>query len=159
MQWGVIPQAFYDLIARIVPGGGVLFVGYWVLAKPGASIGVFGQAGTAQVGWIGRSGLPQLFAVFVLSYLTGRLLKVHAEQRMLQSLCTGLVLIVVVGIVLRGGDRHLLYPVLLVAGFLCWGGAKRSENYYRIGTQRAWLFHNFPLGAAREERGGEHPPK
>jgi hypothetical protein len=84
-----------------------------------------------------------------------RILKLHAEWRMLNSLVVGLIAVLLVNLVycvsqhVWPWDRVILLMGLPVCTVLCWLGADRSSRYYTIATQRAWLFYNFPLGAAK----------
>jgi hypothetical protein len=247
MQWDIIPQVFYDLIARIVPGAAVLFIVLCLFVIPAASDGPLLQ-------WIEGGGALLLLVAFLSSYLIGRLLaeiweigkrclgtrigrklinrvwrstewihdcvfdesqhrlyakgkvgspdceswndriaeykdltamlnassplpcsqvvlgkhilhdhlrlyapadafrllKIHAEERMFESLSAGLALVMFTDLAYWGGDRYLLRLILFVTTVLCWRGARRSRRYYLMAVQRAWLLHNYPLGAAKK---------
>jgi hypothetical protein len=247
MQWDIIPQVSYDLIARIVPGAAVIFIVFCLFVIPTVLDGPLMQ-------WIEGGGVLLLLVAFLLSYLAGRLLaeiweigrrcfgtrfgrklmnrigkgaewihdcifdesqhrpyakgkvdtpdceswsgriaeykdlsamlntssplpcsqvvlgrhilhdhlrlyapadafrllKIHAEERMFESLSVGLVLVLLTDLAYWGGDRYLLRLILLVTTFLCWRGARRSKRYYLMAVQRAWLLHNYPLGAAKK---------
>lgn len=67
MQWNWIPQVFYDLVARVVPGAVVLTVGAAVAAGPEELVAAFasGRLGTALGGFAGAS------LALMFSYVTG----------------------------------------------------------------------------------------
>ena len=67
MQWNWIPQVFYDLVARVVPGAVVLTLGAAVTYGPGEIVAAFssGKVGTALGGFAGAS------LALMFSYVTG----------------------------------------------------------------------------------------
>lgn len=67
MQWNWIPQVFYDLVARVVPGAVVLTLGAAVAAGPEELVAAFasGRLGTALGGFAGAS------LALMFSYVTG----------------------------------------------------------------------------------------
>jgi len=246
MPWETIPQVFYDLIARIVPGAAVLFLAYCLFILPIAPDALPAQ-------WMARIESPPIWLAFVLSYLLGRLLaeiwdfgkrcletrpgkivggfvgrqvrkshvfdackisdaeswskrleeygilaetlrasslppsseakapnlhllhdhlrvyapsdafrmlKVRAEQRMLESLCVGLILVLLVDLVYSRGNHWPAELALFLVVLLCWWGERRSGRLYLTGIHRAWLIHNNPLGAAEKTavwNSGSHP--
>ncbi|HHT9138392.1 MAG TPA: hypothetical protein ACFYEK_14260 [Candidatus Wunengus sp. YC60] len=71
MPWSVIPQIFYDLIARVVPGATVLLLGYLTLFGPTRAIKTFfiesSQKNICNIG--------TFIPIFILAYILGFILR------------------------------------------------------------------------------------
>jgi hypothetical protein len=83
-----------------------------------------------------------------------RLLKVRAEVRLCGGLFMGfLFLLIINGLFWRLNDsgtfmldRVALELLVFLVIPTLWIGSNRLEKFYTIGTCRAWLFYNFPVG-------------
>lgn len=69
MRWEVIPQVFYDLIARVIPGTVILVVGCAVFAGPGGMVRSISALPKGE-----GIGLISVFLWLCLSYVVGYLL-------------------------------------------------------------------------------------
>ncbi len=89
-----------------------------------------------------------------------RLLKIHAEEKMLKSLVVGLTILLVVGFWYwhwtagMTSDRWLLSLALLVSTVCSWLGARRSNRHHLVAIQRAWLLHNYSFRAGKKTSAG-----
>lgn len=71
MPWSVIPQIFYDLIARVIPGATVLLLGYLTLFGPtGAIKSFFIESSQKNIFNFGT-----FIPIFILAYILGFILR------------------------------------------------------------------------------------
>lgn len=70
MQWDWIPNAFYDLLARVAPGGLVLFAAFLVVADPDAAVHPFSE----KFATIVLGGFGPFTLALLLAYITGLVL-------------------------------------------------------------------------------------
>jgi hypothetical protein len=80
MQWNWIPQVFYDLVARVVPGAVVLTLGAAVTSGPEELVAALasGRIGTALGGFTGAS-LALIFS-YVMGSVVGQLWVLTGEK-------------------------------------------------------------------------------
>ncbi|HHT9123544.1 MAG TPA: hypothetical protein ACFYEF_11810 [Candidatus Wunengus sp. YC63] len=71
MPWSVIPQIFYDLIARVVPGATILLLGYLTLLGPTKAIHTF----FVEVSQKNTFKLGTYIPLFIVAYILGFILR------------------------------------------------------------------------------------
>ena len=71
MTWSVIPQIFYDLIARVVPGATILLLGYLTLLGPTKAIHTF----FVEVSQKNTFKLGTYIPLFIVAYILGFILR------------------------------------------------------------------------------------
>lgn len=71
MPWSVIPQIFYDLIARVIPGATVLLLGYLTLFGPTRAIKSFFIESSQENIFNFGTFIP----IFILAYILGFILR------------------------------------------------------------------------------------
>ena len=71
MPWSVIPQIFYDLIARVVPGATILLLGYLTLLGPTKARHTF----FVEVSQINTFKLGTYIPLFIVAYILGFILR------------------------------------------------------------------------------------